>query len=64
MDHTFGGACGARRVHDEQGMIEWDLFKIQLRLLLSRGQEVVKHTATNQRTKGQKIVDPYIKLMN
>lgn len=46
MDHTFGGACGTRGVHDEQGMIEWDLFKIQLRLLLSGGQEVIKHTAT------------------
>lgn len=50
MDHTFGGACGTRGVHDEQGMIEWDLFKIQLRLLLSGGQEVVKYTATNQIT--------------
>lgn len=60
MDHTFGGACGARGVHDEQGMIEWDLFKIQLRLLLRRRQEVVKHTATNQRTKGQNLVALYI----
>lgn len=50
MDHTFGGACGTRGVHDEQRMIERDLFKIQLRLLLSGGQEVVKYTATNQIT--------------
>ena len=34
MDHTLGGTSSTRGEHDEEWMIEWELLKLELNMIM------------------------------
>ncbi|TNN44626.1 hypothetical protein EYF80_045159 [Liparis tanakae] len=61
VDHAFGSSCGAGGVHDEQGMVEWKLLKLQLSSLSCQtGQQ---HTRNKKRAETEMTKRPLRKTL-